>query len=96
MTYKLPKTDTNNYYFGDWILLLRDSHHPAKPAGELQAQVASGDYFGMLATRLDRICQHLKNDRLSDYLILETMVDELLTMQEAYEIKKRHPRDAAS
>lgn len=85
MTYK-PKS--NDFVLIDW------PHRPRRfrdtdNKTELKAQVASGDYFALLATRLDELSQSLKKDNHSDYVLLEHAIDDLLYLHKYYAISKR-------
>jgi hypothetical protein len=56
---------------------------------ELVAQVASQDYFAMVATSLDKISHHLKLIHHSYYFTLEDTIEDLLYLQANYKIVKK-------
>jgi hypothetical protein len=84
-TYSLP--------LGGWLLshkpgralLLRDGDEP-EDEQELRAFVRSGDYFAMLATRLDSISDNLDSTNAAEAAILQHYVDTLLYLDRKYKI----------
>lgn len=66
-----------------------DAIEPHGRRAELTAQIASQDYFAMVATTLDRVSHHLKTIHHSDYFILEDIIDDLLYLQSHYKITKK-------
>lgn len=66
-----------------------DVPKPHSHRAELIAQVASQDYFAMVATSLDKVSHHLKIIHHSDYFILEDMIEDLLYLQANYKIVKK-------
>lgn len=88
MTYKLKSLELNTHGWPVGAMLVHDG--PRKPINktELHAQVASGDYFAVVATRLDQLSQSLQNNDQSDYILLENTIDELLYLHEHYQITK--------
>ena len=92
MTYKLKSLDISTGGWPHTALLLKDGSKPnAKQPinkSELQAQVASGDYLSLLATRLDQVSQSLRETSQSDYIILENTIEELLYLQHHYTLAK--------
>lgn len=73
--------------------ILRDgvdhSHHHVHNEAELRAQVASSDYFAMLATNLDQISQNLRTEDLNDYVLLDKVINDLLFLHQNYKIIKK-------
>ena len=92
MIYKLKSLDMNLSHWPAKVMLVRDGA-PKKSAksdkAELQAQIASHDYFSLLATRLDQVSQSLKETNHSDYVIRENTVGDLLYLQDDYLIVKK-------
>ena len=89
MTYKLKSLDINA---GGWpakVMMLRDGSQKPKSKAELQAHIASGDYFTLLATRLDQVSQSLQDSNRSDYVILEDTICDLLYLHEYYKVSKK-------
>ncbi|MEO5627708.1 MAG: hypothetical protein ABIQ89_02370 [Candidatus Saccharimonadales bacterium] len=85
MTYSLKNHDS---ILINWPAPVRCMHDlNSKP--ELAAQIASDDYFALLATQLDNISQSLKEKHHSDYLILESSIDDLLYLHKYYAIHKK-------
>lgn len=66
-----------------------DLPQPHGRRAELLAQLASQDYFAMVATSLDKISHHLKTIHHSDYFILEDIIEDLLYLQTNYKITKK-------
>lgn len=66
-----------------------EDHTSPHNYAELQAQVASQDYFAMLATALDQISQHLKAEQNNDYIVLEKFINDLLYLHQHYKISKK-------
>lgn len=71
------------------LLTFRDHDPRLFSKEELLAQLASNDYFAMLATSLDEVSQHLETARHSDYVILEKLINDLLYLQHNYKITKK-------
>lgn len=70
--------------------VLRDGHdYHVHNEAELRAQVASSDYFAMLATTLDQISQNLKTEDINDYVLIEKIINDLLFLHQNYTIKKK-------
>lgn len=55
----------------------------------LRAQVASGDYFALLATRLDQLSQELEKTNPDAHLTLERTIADLIFLHERYNITKK-------
>lgn len=55
---------------------------------ELKAQVASGDYFITLATKLDDLSQQLAEVHPAGHIILEEIIADLSYLQNNYRIKR--------
>lgn len=53
---------------------------------ELKAHVRSGDYFSLLASRLDDISQTMSADHEAESIGLQHLVEELLYLQRRYQI----------
>ena len=53
---------------------------------ELKAHVRSGDYFSLLATRLDDISQALSDSSPEQTILLQHLIDNLLYLQKHYNI----------
>jgi hypothetical protein len=71
------------YKRGFGVRLLRDHGDDHQP---IDAQVRSGDYFVMLATRLDQLSKETE-----DYAVkskLEDFVSDLIYLQDAYTISR--------
>lgn len=56
---------------------------------ELKAHVMSGDYFSLLATRLDEVSQNLKTNPAPESGVLQSIVDDLLYLQRHYRIVRK-------
>lgn len=84
MTYNPKNHDSILISWPSPVRLFHDSAHKA----ELDAQVASQDYFALLATQLDTISQSLKKNHQTDYIVLEKVIDDLLYLHKHYQIKK--------
>ncbi len=56
---------------------------------ELLAQIASNDYFAMLATHLDQISENLEEHHNNSYIELEKLISDLLYLHHNYKIVKR-------
>jgi hypothetical protein len=56
---------------------------------ELSAFIRSGDYFGMLATRLDVISDNLHPDNEAEAVILQHIVNNLLYLDQNYILVKK-------
>lgn len=59
---------------------------------ELKAQIASGDYFVLLATRLDALSQELEEREPDAHIVLERTIADLSFLHENYEIKKKQSK----
>ncbi len=59
---------------------------------ELKAQIASGDYFVLLATRLDALSQELEKREPDAHIVLERTITDLSFLHENYEIKKKQSK----
>ncbi len=91
MTYKLKILSDESCAWPTNVMILRDTAKKLAGKAELQAQVASKDYFAFLASRLDQISQSLQKQQHSDYVVLEETIDDLLYLQEHYQVvKKKH------
>ncbi|HTE22845.1 MAG TPA: hypothetical protein VK674_07475 [Candidatus Limnocylindria bacterium] len=71
----------------DSVLLLRDSDDSDKQ--DLAAFIRSGDYFAMLATRLDAISDNLHVENEAEAAILQHIVDNLMYLDRAYKLIKK-------
>jgi hypothetical protein len=85
MTYKLNSLDTILQHWPETVQLIHDGNKNA----DLDAQVASDEYFALIATRLDQVSQSLKDAQHSDYIILEQIIKDLLYLQQNYAITKK-------
>lgn len=85
MTYELKNRDSVLIDWPQPVWRLRDG--ASKP--ELDAQVASDDYFALLATQLDAVSKSLKDKHHADYVILEEIIDNLLYLHKYYAIHKQ-------
>lgn len=56
----------------------------------LKAQVASGDYFALLATRLDQLSQELEKTNPDAHMTLERTIADLIFLHERYDIAKKN------
>lgn len=56
---------------------------------ELASQVRSGDYFALLATRLDHLSHSLEPNDPTAFAILQKIVTDLLFLQDNYEIHSK-------
>lgn len=58
---------------------------------EIDALVRSGDYFTLLASKLDEVSQELEKTKNTSYLTptLQQLVEDLLHLQEDYVITKK-------
>ncbi len=88
MTYKL-KSLSLQHGWPTKVMLLRDGANRPTHKAELEAQIASCDYFSTLATRLDEISSSLKKTHKNDYLVLENTIEDLLFLQEYYGIYRK-------
>jgi hypothetical protein len=90
-TYPLNVFDQllNHGWRKPWFV--RDGHdnHPVHNEAELRAQVASSDYFAMLATNLDQISQNLRTEDVNDYVLLDKVINDLLFLHQHYKITKK-------
>jgi hypothetical protein len=59
---------------------------------ELAAFISSGDYFGMLATRIDAISDNLHPDNEAEAMILQHIVNNLLYLDRDYRLVKKNSR----
>lgn len=69
------------------VTLLRDQDDNLKHQ-ELKAHVYSGDYFSLLATRLDEISQTLASEEPAN-IALQHIVNDLLYLQRYYKVTKK-------
>lgn len=91
MTYK-PKP--NNNVLKHWPAIawvLNDKAHDHQSA-ELAAQVASQDYFALLATRLDQVSSRIAASLPEETALLEHIIKDLLKLHEGYKIVPRANR----
>jgi len=77
------------YHLSANLLTFHDHDSSLFNKGELLAQIASDDYFAMLATSLDEISQRLEVAQHNDYVILEKLINDLLYLQHNYKITKK-------
>lgn len=89
MTYKLKNLEFNTHGWPVGAMLIHDGRRRPVNKTELQAQVASDDYFALLATQLDQLSQSLQNNAQSDYILLENTIDDLLYLHQHYQITKK-------
>jgi hypothetical protein len=93
MTYRMKKSNILTRHWSDRVLVLRDGASPKPPHSrdrtELRAQVASHDYFALLATHLDHVSQSLSGKQKSEYLELESAISDLLYLHQFYQIVKK-------
>ena len=68
--------------------LVRD--YIAVDGEKLEAQIKSGDYFVTVATTLEVLAQRLSDRRVVSAENLERIADELLYLQNYYEITKKN------
>lgn len=80
---------SNNYTIKSNLLTFRDHDDRLFNKEELLAQIASDDYFAMLATTLDEISQRLETASHSDYVLLEKLINDLLYLQHNYKVTKK-------
>jgi soluble P-type ATPase len=70
-------------------LLLQDFAADLTKA-DIDVLVASGDYFGSLATSLDSLSQELSNDgKDTEHVILEKIINTLLYIESKYTITRK-------
>ena len=58
-------------------------------AAELTAHVRSGEYFAMLATRLDALSDRLAEENEPEQEQLQRIADDLLELQRSYKITRK-------
>lgn len=80
---------TNSYTLNSNLLTFRDHDSKLFNKEELLAQIASDDYFAMLATTLDEVSQRLESAQHNDYVILEKLINDLLYLQHHYKLVKK-------
>ena len=56
---------------------------------ELKAHVRSGDYFSLLATKLDEVSQQLVDNKPEQTIALQHLIDDLLYLQKHYNIVQK-------
>jgi hypothetical protein len=85
-TYLLQANDTiwGHGFFKQWFVKDFDTNH----LDDLKAQVASGDYFITLATKLDDLSQQLAEIHPAGHIILEKIIADLSYLQNNYRIKR--------
>lgn len=89
MTYKLKSLDITTTHWPNNVMLVRDGATNKAGKAELEAQVNSGDYLPLLATRLDQISQSLQKKNHTDYVILENTIRDLLYLHQRYKLAKK-------
>ncbi len=90
--YQLQPNDTVTNIDGTTIKLPKNwlAHDFAEEYRfELKAQIASGDYFVLLATRLDALSQELEEREPDAHTVLERTIADLSFLHENYDIKKK-------
>ncbi len=85
MTYK-PKPNNNVLKHWPAIAWVLNDKANDRQAAELAAQVASQDYFVLLATRLDQISSRIAIALPSETAALEHIIKDLLKLHEGYKI----------
>lgn len=60
---------------------------PAKQV--LAAHIKSGDYFSLLATQLDQVCQGFDGKKDGGDIVLQQIIEDLLFIQQKYKIVKK-------
>jgi hypothetical protein len=85
--YSLPLPGQLTSHGDEPVLLLRDGSRSNKE--ELIAQVRSGNYFVTLATLLDTLSANLTDENEAEAMILQVMVDNLIYLDENYELVKK-------
>lgn len=85
-TYQLRTNDTlwSHNIFRQWFVRDFGTDH----IDDLKAQVASGDYFITLATKLDDLSQQLAGIHPAGHIILEKIIADLSYLQNNYRIKR--------
>lgn len=74
----------------EFPLLLGDhDNHPDPHKAELDALVASGDYFITLATTLDQINEEVAATNETGHGALEKLISDLAYLQQKYKISKK-------
>lgn len=75
----------------DWLVLDGDDDESSDTLERraAQARVRSGDYFITLATELEEVAQNVNLARDSQTEILESLVRELLYLDEHYRISRK-------
>ncbi len=91
MTYK-PKPNNNvlkHWPAIAWVLNDKARDHQQ---AELAAQIASQDYFALLATRIDQVSSRIATALPEETALLEHIIKELLQLQDDYKIVPRASR----
>ena len=94
MTYK-PKNNIavlNHWPTLAWVLNDKDDNDKdEQPIDKaiLDAQIASQDYFALLATRLDQIANSIDKNNTGGYALLEHSIKELLYLHQTHSIQKK-------
>lgn len=85
-TYQLQTNDTlwSHTIFKNWFVKDFDNDR----IDNLKAEVASGDYFITLATKLDDLSQQLAEIHPAGHIILEKIIEDLSYLQNNYRIKR--------
>lgn len=85
-TYQLQTNDTiwTHNILRHWFVRDFDTEH----LDDLKAQVASGDYFITLATKLDDLSQQLAEVHPAGHITLEKIIADLSYLQNNYRIKR--------
>jgi hypothetical protein len=89
LTYPLPDPGWLLGHTDELVQLLRDSD--GSDDQQLAAFIRSGDYFAMLATRLDAISDNLHPDNEAEAAILQHIVNNLLYLDRFYQLAKKKP-----
>ncbi len=86
-TYQLQAHDTTltHSVFKQWFVRDFDDND----YDELRAQVASGDYFITLATKLDDLSQELADIHPDGHIALEKTIADLEKLQKNYYIRQK-------
>lgn len=90
-----PSTRNKMYQTNEHNLILMDAvmEKLAEGREELTALLRSGQYFTVLATRLDKLSAQIKGPHSDVYTTeLQRVVDELLFAQQHYRVKKKLKR----
>lgn len=85
---------TNDFVSEDYIADIRTRNvllhdFTSEYIMHLKAQVASGDYFALLATKLDQLSQELEKINPDAHFTLERTIADLIFLHERYEITKK-------